>query len=286
MSGSLIADLSGRTSLAGTAGSSSLAATTPFPLVRDYLYELETAFARFDGRPETTAAFRAAAERAHALADAAGGGVEAQRSAGLAFAADALAAVAPERTSLNETADGMVSTLSQILEIAPKAAALELFLRATASPALHELPPMLTLDLQLQLLLALAPISDVSLWADSESHQRLTCIAHVGETPSTRRVRHLARSVLDGKQSGSGGEPTVTDATLMLGRIPPHLLGGEIPLDASAAQQGIAALSRRAGGSGGVIVVDALGRFGYACNTSHMSVAYMRRDLPGYVMRS
>jgi signal transduction histidine kinase len=206
MSGSLIADLSGRTSLAGTAGSSSLAATTPFPLVRDYLYELETAFARSDGRPETAAAFRAAAERAHALADAAGGGVEAQRSAGLAFAADALAAVAPERTSLNETADGMVSTLSHILEIAPKAAALEVFLRATASPALHELPPMLTLDLQLQLLLALAPISDVSLWADSESHQRLTCIAHVGETPSTRRVRHLARSVLDGKQSGSGGE--------------------------------------------------------------------------------
>ena len=31
---------------------------------------------------------------------------------------------------------------------------------------------------------------------------------------------------------GSGGtEPTVTDAHVVLGRIPPHLLGGEIPLD-------------------------------------------------------
>jgi N-methylhydantoinase A len=31
---------------------------------------------------------------------------------------------------------------------------------------------------------------------------------------------------------GKGGtEPTVTDAHLVLGRIPPHLLGGEVPLD-------------------------------------------------------
>ena len=29
-----------------------------------------------------------------------------------------------------------------------------------------------------------------------------------------------------------GTEPTVTDAHLLLGRIPPHLLGGEVPLDA------------------------------------------------------
>src|SRR6185369_10982035 len=36
-----------------------------------------------------------------------------------------------------------------------------------------------------------------------------------------------------------GTEPTITDAHLVLGRIPPHLLGGEIPLDAAAARQGI-----------------------------------------------
>ena len=36
---------------------------------------------------------------------------------------------------------------------------------------------------------------------------------------------------------GKGGsEVTVTDAHLVLGRIPPHLLGGEVPLDAEAAQ--------------------------------------------------
>jgi N-methylhydantoinase A len=37
----------------------------------------------------------------------------------------------------------------------------------------------------------------------------------------------------------SGEEPTVTDAHLVLGRIPPHLLGGEIPLDVEAARRAI-----------------------------------------------
>ncbi|HEX6418516.1 MAG TPA: hydantoinase/oxoprolinase family protein [Acidimicrobiales bacterium] len=47
---------------------------------------------------------------------------------------------------------------------------------------------------------------------------------------------------------GRGGtEPTLTDAALVLGRIPPHLLGGEMPLDATAARAGIEAL---AGGLG------------------------------------
>ncbi|MFL6137130.1 MAG: hydantoinase/oxoprolinase family protein [Frankiaceae bacterium] len=40
-----------------------------------------------------------------------------------------------------------------------------------------------------------------------------------------------------------GTEPTVTDAHLVLGRIPPHLLGGEIPLDAGAARDGLAKLA-------------------------------------------
>ena len=42
-----------------------------------------------------------------------------------------------------------------------------------------------------------------------------------------------------------GGEPTVTDAHLVLGRIPPALLGGEIPLDVAAAR---AAIDAKIGG--------------------------------------
>jgi N-methylhydantoinase A len=44
-----------------------------------------------------------------------------------------------------------------------------------------------------------------------------------------------------------GSEVTVTDAHLVLGRIPPHLLGGEVPLDAQAARAGVADLAKRLG---------------------------------------
>jgi N-methylhydantoinase A len=47
---------------------------------------------------------------------------------------------------------------------------------------------------------------------------------------------------------GRGGtEPTVTDAHLLLGRIPPRLLGGEIQLEVERAQKGIAALAAQLG---------------------------------------
>jgi N-methylhydantoinase A len=47
---------------------------------------------------------------------------------------------------------------------------------------------------------------------------------------------------------GKGGtEPTVTDANLVLGRIPPHLLGGEVPLDRTLAREGVEELAATLG---------------------------------------
>ncbi|GAA4229739.1 N-methylhydantoinase A [Streptosporangium album] len=47
---------------------------------------------------------------------------------------------------------------------------------------------------------------------------------------------------------GRGGtEVTVTDAHVFLGRVPAHLLGGEIPLEAEAARQGVEALAGKLG---------------------------------------
>ncbi len=47
---------------------------------------------------------------------------------------------------------------------------------------------------------------------------------------------------------GRGGtEVTITDAHVVLGRIPPHLLGGEIPLDVDAARAGVEDLAKRLG---------------------------------------
>ncbi len=47
---------------------------------------------------------------------------------------------------------------------------------------------------------------------------------------------------------GTGGtELTITDAHVLLGRIPAHLLGGEVPLDATLARNGVEVLARRLG---------------------------------------
>jgi N-methylhydantoinase A len=46
-----------------------------------------------------------------------------------------------------------------------------------------------------------------------------------------------------------GSEPTITDANLVLGRIPPALIGGGIALDVERARGGIAALAARLPGS-------------------------------------
>jgi N-methylhydantoinase A len=46
-----------------------------------------------------------------------------------------------------------------------------------------------------------------------------------------------------------GAEPTITDANLVLGRIPPALIGGGIALDAVRSRVGLAALARRLTGA-------------------------------------
>ncbi len=46
-----------------------------------------------------------------------------------------------------------------------------------------------------------------------------------------------------------GAEPTITDANLVLGRIPPALIGGGIALDAGRSRAGLSALAKRLPGS-------------------------------------
>jgi N-methylhydantoinase A len=43
--------------------------------------------------------------------------------------------------------------------------------------------------------------------------------------------------------ASGGSDPTITDAHVVLGRIPPHLLGGEVPLDVGLARAGISKLA-------------------------------------------
>jgi beta-aspartyl-peptidase (threonine type) len=55
---------------------------------------------------------------------------------------------------------------------------------------------------------------------------------------------------------------------------------------AIAAARAMRHLTQCTAASGGIIVIDPLGRFGYACTTPHMTVAYMRSDLPVAVVHA
>jgi len=144
------------------------------------------------------AALAAASSRARALLTAGGMGPEAERSAALAFAADALTALTLESACPLVTISEMAAKVAEALGASRDAISLELFVRAVANPRLLELPPLLTIDLQLQLLLALSPVAEVSLWSD-ETGRQLRCVAHAGGPALTRRVREIVRSVLDGE---------------------------------------------------------------------------------------
>ena len=171
----------------------------PAPSLLD---ELEAAFAPLDGRAETEASLAAAGARAHALLAAGGGGPDAAWSAGLTFAADALTELTLESASAPELLSETAAKVAGVLGSSWQATSLELFVRAASNPRLLELPPLLTIELQLRLLLVLGPISEVSIWVDDTDRQ-LHCLAHAGGPALTRRVREIVRSVLDGETGES-----------------------------------------------------------------------------------
>ncbi len=70
-------------------------------------------------------------------------------------------------------------------------------------------------------------------------------IAHVPMTGALRVGPESAGAVPGPACYGKGGDrPTVTDANVVLGRLPPSLLGGEMALDVKAAEDAVAKIGR------------------------------------------
>ncbi len=73
-------------------------------------------------------------------------------------------------------------------------------------------------------------------------------IAHVPMTGALRVGPESAGAVPGPACYGKGGQqPTVTDANVVLGRLPPSLLGGEMALDVKAAEDAVAKIGRSLG---------------------------------------
>ena len=73
-------------------------------------------------------------------------------------------------------------------------------------------------------------------------------IAHVPMTGALRVGPESAGAAPGPACYGKGGEqPTVTDANLLLGRLPPRLLDGQMDLDLKAAEEAVGKIARRLG---------------------------------------
>jgi signal transduction histidine kinase len=125
-----------------------------------------------------------------------------------AYAGDLFVLCTIERRWHGGEAERVVSRLAMLLDLAADSASLQLFLGAVRAPQLHDLPPAVALETQLRLLLALAPVTEISLWTKGLDG-RAVCLAQDGLTTQTRRFRVVAAQALEGVPAESGSRGTI-----------------------------------------------------------------------------
>jgi signal transduction histidine kinase len=126
----------------------------------------------------------------------------------MAYASDLFVLCTIERRWHCGEAERVVSRLALLLDLPADSVSLQLFLGAVRAPQLHDLPPGLALETQLRLMLALAPVTEISLWTKGPDG-RAACLAQDGSTTQTRRFRVVAARALEGVPARSGSRGTI-----------------------------------------------------------------------------
>ena len=157
---------------------------------------VERAFGRVILDERVRSGVTAARERATRLASASG---RSSQSLSLTLAADLFVAIAVDRGWRRADADQLVSALGSVLKMGPQEVSVQLLTAALRTPQLLELPPLVGLDVQLSMLLALSTALEGSLWVRNESG-RVDCLLSIGETATTRRFRTVARQTIEGHE--------------------------------------------------------------------------------------
>jgi len=134
--------------------------------------------------------------------------------AAMLYAADALAAsVVEEGASAIDDIDHLVATVAEVTELSIDNAAFSLYMRASASPQILNLPPRVAAEAHLRLLVGLAPVTDASLWVDELGGAE--CVAAVGDAAETRRCRHIAGQTIRGEH-----QPEDEDTRTQISGVP------------------------------------------------------------------
>jgi signal transduction histidine kinase len=161
------------------------------------LQAVERAFGRVILDERVRSGVIAARERTLRLSEASGRPSE---TLSLTFAADLFVAIAVDRGWRRRDAAELVAALAGVLGMASQEVSVQLLTSALRTPQLLELPPLVGLDVQLSMLLALLPAVEGSLWVRDESG-RIECVLSVGETARTRRFRTVASQTIDGRDA-------------------------------------------------------------------------------------
>jgi signal transduction histidine kinase len=147
-----------------------------------------------------------AATRARALATALDGRENAEHFGVLVFAADVVAALALGREWKVPEIDEAMAELAQIVGRPTTEVKLTVFLGAIGDPRVLELPPALSIETTLRLLLAFAPVTAASFWVKDLEHGP-RCVVRLGS--GARRLRAAAEAAF--QADGTAERPT-TDA--------------------------------------------------------------------------
>jgi len=133
--------------------------------------------------------------RAARIADAGGDNSASHTMAAQIYSADVIALLSAEGEL--DAADTQITlgALAETCTLPLAAASLDLFLRATSSPALLELPPLAAAEIQLRLLVYLDVAADVSLWGHTPGGD-VKCLVAVGIDPGDRNARGEARRAM------------------------------------------------------------------------------------------
>jgi signal transduction histidine kinase len=148
----------------------------------------------------------------------------------MAYAGDLFVLCTIERRWHRGEAERVVSRLALLLDLAADSVSLQLFLGAIRGPQLHDLPPGLALETQLRLTLALAPVTEISLWTKGLDG-RAVCLAEDGSTTQTRRFRVVAARALEGVPAQSGSRGTILGVPVRRWETPWAALVARAPLE-------------------------------------------------------
>ena len=141
-----------------------------------------------------------ARDRAEDLGRTLGGDTSADRFSAIILAADAVVGLALERKWQPREIDTLIAGLAEIVDRSDAEVRLALYLQTICDPRLLALPPALSIETTLRLLLAFAPVAAASFWVH-DRQQGLRAVVRVGS--GTRRMQAAADAALRGSESDS-----------------------------------------------------------------------------------